>query len=190
LQFLVRQPYNRVGKIMEKLRITALANGADDELRRLEMIKRDLYVRSAVEIDPENPAHQTVRDSNRRAYFEFSTSHRDEVERIVKEFGHEAFVKIESAVGPAGEPCVRCGYVAGGSAPAVCPNCGLRDIDPCPNCNTPVSRADYKPVAGDLFRCPACDAQVRLRFNDPLLNRDGEYNEPIVLVEQATEAAV
>jgi hypothetical protein len=57
---------------MVRIRITALPKpDPSEELRRLAMLRRDLYVRSPVEIDPDNPAHRTQRDEQHRAYFDF-----------------------------------------------------------------------------------------------------------------------
>jgi len=173
---------------MQRLRITALGTNGDDELRRLALIRRDLYAHSPIEIDPDNPAYRSQRNGDGRAFFEFSTDYLDAVERVLIERNHHAFIKLEPASGPAGEPCLRCGHIEGGPVPAVCLKCGFEDIAPCPHCHTPVPRAKYEKVkvAGDLFKCPACNARVRLSFNDPLLKADGQYNEPVVVVELAT----
>ena len=67
---------------MVRIRITALPKpDPSEELRRLAMLRRDLYVRSPVEIDPDNPAHRTQRDEQHRAYFDFSTDFVGEVRR-------------------------------------------------------------------------------------------------------------
>jgi hypothetical protein len=173
---------------MNRIRVTAVVNPDPSvELRRLSMVRRDLYGHSPVEIDPDNPAHQNRRDAQRRAYFEFSTNYVDEVRRVLREYGHESSVTVEEVAGPAGEPCLRCGHVAGPVTPPVCPNCEFRDISPCPHCHEEVPRQEYESVAGDLFRCPRCRTRVRLHFNDPLVRSDGSYSEPVVIVEEAIQ---
>jgi hypothetical protein len=87
-----------------------------------------------------------------------------------------------------GEECVNCGNVAGPIRPTVCPNCGFRDISPCPICRTEVPRQSYTRISGDLYRCPQCKNRVRLRFNSPMFLPDGDYNQPLVVVEEATAA--
>jgi len=149
------------------------------------MLRRDLYAHSPVEIDPDNPAHQTHRDAQERAYFEFSTNYLDDVRRVLREYGYEGHTTIEETSGPAGEPCLNCGYVGGAITPTVCPNCHFRDIAACPHCEEEVARQEYEPVAGELFRCPRCRTYVRLQFNDPLIRSDGSYNQPVVVVEEA-----
>jgi hypothetical protein len=88
-------------------------------------------------------------------------------------------------LGEVGLVCVRCGFPGG--YVTECPNCGLRDIDPCPNCRHPVARQRYIPVGGDLFRCPDCGRRVRLQLNPDLCRADGSFNEPVVLVQDAQE---
>lgn len=176
---------------MQRIRITASENGDPSTgPNRLTILRRDLYMHSPVEIDPDNPAHQTHRDERNRAYFEFSTDFVNEVTRVLRDFGHEGHVVAESVAGPAGEPCHKCGYVAHAPKPSVCPNCKFRDIGPCPHCHQEISREAYKPVSGDLFRCPTCEAIVRLSFNDPLLRSDGSYSQPVVLVEEAAQQPI
>jgi predicted RNA-binding Zn-ribbon protein involved in translation (DUF1610 family) len=67
--------------------------------------------------------------------------------------------------------------------PAVCPNCGFHDISPCPNCGTEVPRQKYVRLGSNVFKCPACEQRVRLRFNEPMFLSDGTYNQPLVIVE-------
>jgi hypothetical protein len=173
---------------MQRIRITSVCNGdPSEELRRLATVRRDLYAHSAVEIDPDNPAYQTRRDDQSRAYFEFSTEFIFEVERVLRDYGHQDKVTVEMVAGPVGDPCLRCGYIAGDQTPSVCPNCGLREISPCPKCGKEVSRQAYVPVAGDLFRCPHCGTRVRLHYNEPQFLSDGSYHEPVIVVEQAIQ---
>ncbi len=176
---------------MVRIRITALPKpDPSEELRRLAMLRRDLYVRSPVEIDPDNPAHRTQRDQQHRAYFDFSTDFVGEVQRVLRDYGHEQHVIMEEIAGPAGQPCLNCGHIAGPVTPSVCPNCHFREIAPCPQCHQEVARQEYIPVAGDLFRCPRCKTHVRLRFNDPLIHADGIYNQPVVAVDVAAQQPV
>jgi hypothetical protein len=178
---------------MKRIRITALPNeDRSQELRRLAIVRRDLYSHSPVEIDPDNPAYRTHLDADDRAYFELSTDLVDEVRRVLRECGHDKYLSIDEVAGPAGEPCLKCGHVSGPMTPPVCPNCGFREISPCPECGRDVARQEYKhkPVDGDIFRCPRCDAYVRLRFNDPLTRADGTYNEPVVVVEAVAQQPV
>jgi hypothetical protein len=176
---------------MHRIRITALPNpDTSEELRRLAILRRDLYGHSPVEIDPDNPAHRTQRDVQQRAYFGFSTDFAGEVRRVLRDYGHEQHVLMEEVPGPAGEPCLNCGYVAGPVTPSVCPNCHFRDISPCPECHQEVARQEYKSIAGDLFRCPRCNTHVLLRFNDPLIRAEGVYKQPVVVVELAAQQPV
>jgi hypothetical protein len=176
---------------MHRIRITALPNpDSTEELRRLAILRRDLYAHSPVEIDPDNPAHRTQRDEQHRPYFEFSTDFVEEVRRVLHDYGHAAHVTMEEVAGPAGEPCLNCGHVAGPVTPSVCPNCGFREISPCPHFNQEVARQEYAAVPGGLFRCPRCNTHVRLRFNDPLIRTDGDYTQPVVIVEVAVQQPV
>ena len=93
--------------------------------------------------------------------------------------------EVSEVTGEFGQECVNCGNVAGEVQPPVCPNCGFRDISPCPNCHRPISRTEYIQL-DKIFRCPACNTRVRLHFNDPLFVADGEYNQPLVIVEGIT----
>lgn len=172
---------------MVRLRITAISdpNNPSDELRRLDQLRRDLYAYSPVEVDPDNPAFHTHRDQEENVYFEFSTEYRPEVDRVLRQFGHEGCVRVAEVEGPVGEPCSNCGYIAGPLLPAECPQCHFRDISRCPRCAADVPREEYESIAGDLFRCPRCGNRVRLRFNEPFVLPDGRNNEPIVLVECA-----
>ena len=172
---------------MRRIRITV--NKLDDpteELRRAARVRQDLYAHSPVEIDPDNRIHGTHRDESGRAYFEFATDFIDEVKRVAQQFGHESLVVISDAPEPKGEACANCGNITGDVIPTVCPTCKFRDISPCPHCNTEVSRQSYVQDAGDVFKCPVCRNRVSLRFNDPLFKADGTYNQPLVIVVEAT----
>ena len=63
-------------------------------------------------------------------------------------------------------------------------NCGFRDISACPVCHTEVSRQNYQRIDSNLFHCPQCHSQVRLRFNEPMFLGDAMYNQPLVVVMQ------
>lgn len=177
--------------VMRKYRIIATGdNDPKGDLGRLALIRRDMYVHSPVEVDPDSPAHSSKRDDRRRAYFEFATDFSDEVQRVLRDYGHERYVEVEELPEAGGEPCLNCGYIPNGTLPTICPNCGFRDISACPHCRVEVPRQDYEQVAGDLFRCPSCHTHVRLRFNDPLVTQAGSYNQPVVVVEEAAEEPV
>jgi hypothetical protein len=167
-----------------RLRITVKPTGnRTDELRVAAAVRRDLWAHSPVEVDPDNPLHGTHRDRDRRAYFEFSTRFRGEVDRVLREYHHAERVLVTESREVVGQACQNCGNVAGPVLPTVCPNCEFRDISPCPSCGHEVSRQLYTRISGDLFRCPDCRSQVRFRFNDPMFLSDGTYNQPLVVVE-------
>lgn len=171
---------------MRKVRITIKHNPHDaaDDLRLASRMRRDLWARSPVEIDPDSPSHGTHRDAEKNAYFEFATNYPEEVERVIREFGYEERASMTTVREGTGPECAQCGNVAGPVLPTVCPNCGFRDISACPYCNQEISRQCYLKENGDVFKCPACDQRVRLRMNDPLFNTRGYYNEPLVVVER------
>jgi hypothetical protein len=156
------------------------------DLRVAANVRRDLWAHSPVEVDPDHPLHGTHRDQDGRAYFEFATEFPDEVHRVIKEYKYTDEVELSQTPTLPGEECANCGNVAGPLRPTVCPNCQFRDISPCPICSTEVSRQSYTLISGDLFRCPHCKNRVRLRFNNPMFLSDGSYNQPLVVVEEAT----
>jgi len=169
-----------------RLRITVNPTGnRTNDLRVADHVRRDLWARSPVEIDQENPLHGTHRDERERAYFEFSTRYRDEVTQVLRQCGHADVVEVCDVDEPVGQACENCGNVVGAVLPTVCPNCHFRDISACAACHSEVPRQSYLQIAGDLFRCPECKNQVRLRFIEPMFLQDGTYNQPLVLVEQA-----
>jgi DNA-directed RNA polymerase subunit RPC12/RpoP len=173
---------------MKRVRVTVMHNPDDpaEDLRYAAKVRRDLWGHSPAEVDPDNPDHGTHRDANRNAYFEFTTDYLDEVQRLLAERNHAPRVSL-TVVEEAGPECANCGYVAGPVLPAICPNCGFRDIGACPRCGKPVPRQLYSRVGGDLFLCPECQGRVRLRFHDPLLDACGHYNQPLVVAEPAAE---
>jgi hypothetical protein len=158
------------------------------ELRTAADLRRDLWAHSPVEVDPDHPLHGTHRDQDGRAYFEFATDFPGEVRRVIEQYHYTDKVELTEAPPLPGGECVNCGNVTGPVQPAVCPNCGFRDITPCPICQQPVPRQLYSRIAGDLFRCPHCKNRVRLRFNDPMILPGGDYNQPLVVVEEVTAA--
>lgn len=156
------------------------------ELRTAASFRRDLWAHSPVEVDPDQPLYGTHRDKDGRAYFEFATEFANEVRRVVNEYGYSDKVQLTETSELPGEECANCGNVAGTVRPTVCPNCQFRDISACPKCGREVSRQSYARIQADLFRCPNCKNQVRLRFNSPMFLPDGSYNQPLVVVEEAT----
>jgi hypothetical protein len=175
--------------MLVRMRVTFKTNGdRANELQTAANLRRDLWAHSPVEVDPDHPLYGTHRNESGRAYFEFATELPDEVRRVIEDYHYSDRVELtESPVLP-GEECVNCGNVASPVRPAVCPNCGFQDISPCPICRQPVPRQSYTPISGDLFRCPHCKNRVRLRFNSPLVLPDGDYNQPLVVVAEATGA--
>lgn len=169
-----------------RMRVTVKKAGTRaDELRVAADVRRDLWAHSPVEIDPDNPLHGTHRDSQGRAYFEFSTTFPDEVRRVLETHGHAGRVELTEACEALGDACQNCGNIVGAVLPTVCPNCNFRDISPCPACNEEIPRQLYVRQGGTLFRCPNCQTRVRLRFNEPMFLPDGSYNQPHVVVEVA-----
>jgi hypothetical protein len=166
------------------MRITVKPTGRrTDDVRIAADLRRDLWTQVPVEIDPDNPLQGTHRDEDGRAYFEFSTRSPDEVARVLQECGYADRVEVQEAQGPVGPACQNCGNVAGPVLPTVCPNCGFRDISPCPVCHLEVPRQLFTRITGDLFRCPRCHNQVRFRFNDPMFLGEGTYNPPLIVVD-------
>ena len=156
------------------------------ELRTAAKIRQDLWAHSPVEVDPDHPLHGTHRDEEGHAYFEFSTEFPEEVRRVIDQYNYANRIELSEAQVIPGDECASCGNVAGPVLPAICPSCGFQDISPCPVCEASVPRQSYARISGDLFRCPHCCNQVRLRFNNPMFLADGSYNQPLVLVEKVT----
>lgn len=171
---------------MKRIRITIKHNPADpaDDLRVAARVRRDLWGHAPVEIDPDSPVHGTNRDADRNAYFEFATNYPDEVEKVLRDYGHMPRVVTAVVNDEFGMECLSCGSLSD-ELFVVCPNCHLRDISPCPHCNQEVARLSYLPIFGDIFKCPMCNHRVRLSFHDPMFNSDDEYNQPLVNVESA-----
>lgn len=171
---------------MKRVRITIHPNpnNPSDDLRCAALLRRDLWAHSPVEIDPDSSHHATQRDAERKAYFEFVTDFYDDVERVVQKFGYADRVTVNVIQAGNGTECVNCGNIPP-ELVTVCPNCGFRDVEPCPYCASEVHRLEYQSIAGDLFRCPRCQRRVRFQFHDPLVNDQGDYNQPLVLVNPA-----
>jgi hypothetical protein len=169
---------------MRHMRLTVRHNPEDpaDDLNQVVRLRHDLWAHSPVEVDHGNPFCETRRDDARNAYFEFPTEFPDEVHRVLRDYGYDGRVTVEDR-GEVNLVCAKCGYLAG--SVTVCPNCGHRDIDPCPHCGREVAAERYESVAGDLFLCPECRGRVRLEFNPDLVNSDRSINSPVVLVHDA-----
>ena len=174
---------------MKKIRIIVAHNERDpsDDLRIASRIRQALWAHSPVEIGPDSRMHGTHRDNARNAYFEFATNYPQEVERILEERKYNGRVTMQVVADGVGPECVNCGNMVGPILPAICPNCHFREIANCPYCNQEVARQAYLPVSGDLFRCPMCQRRVRLCLHDPIFNSQGEYNQPLIVVEKAME---
>jgi uncharacterized CHY-type Zn-finger protein len=179
------------------IRITVKPDPGDPrvDFHYARRLRRDLWAHtdSDIDPDPDSDRNRTRLDASRRAFFEFATEEVGEIDRALKELGHENRVIVENR-GPATfNRCVQCGFDSGSHDVAVCPQCHFRDIEPCPVCKQEIGRQTYRSVEGDVFECPNCGSRVRFSFNEPLLKKDGAYNEPLVLVEplgQPAETAV
>lgn len=161
------------------------------ELDLAARIRRDLYGYSAIEIDPDDARFATRRDANGWVSFAFTTAFSDSVVNgVLARFGYlEKEVKLEIRPATAAETkeeCLSCGEVYDCPMPTFCAVCGFRDVSPCPACGEEIPRRSYiKKNGGNRFVCPSCAAEVRLRLNDPVVDSDARYAEPLVLVEQA-----
>ena len=171
---------------MLRVRVTVKHNPTDpaDDLRWAARVRRDLWSHSPVEIDPDSPRHGTHRDEQKNAFFEFATDRLQEVQRVLKEYGHESRAEAKVIQEGGGMECVDCGNITP-TLKTQCPNCSFRDIEPCPHCNNEIPRVEYTPIAGNLFQCPTCHRKVRLKFQDPLFDGEGRYQQPLVLVTSA-----
>jgi hypothetical protein len=92
-------------------------------------------------------------------------------------FGNTERVQATVVQDEHGTECVNCGNITP-ELMTVCPNCQFRDIAPCSYCNHEIPRLEYTPISGDLFECPSCRKRVRLQFQDPPFNGNGEYKQP------------
>ena len=172
------------------VRIRVTVTGTDDRagsFRIATRLQELIWGCVPVSTDPVHPVRGIHRDEQGRAYFEFVTESVGAVRRVAEEADLTGRVAVGENPPLPGEECSNCGNIAGPAQPAVCPNCGFRDISDCPNCHHPISRQAYEPVGGNLFRCPHCRTRVRLAYSNPMFLPDGHYNQPLVVV---TEAAV
>jgi hypothetical protein len=171
---------------MQRVRVVVKHNSDDpaDDLRWAARVRRDLWAHSAVEIDPDSPRHGTHRDEDKNAFFEFATDRFQEVRRVLQDYGYAERTEATVVQDEKGTECVDCGNITP-ELVTVCPNCQFRDIASCPYCDQEIPRLEYVPIAGDLFKCPACHKRVRLQFQDPLFNGSGHYKQPLVLVVPA-----
>jgi hypothetical protein len=168
-----------------KIRLT-IVNSKDltEGLMYAARVRRDLWAHSPVDVDPDDPRYGTHRDSEKRPYFELITDKYDEVKRVLAEHGHSDRVLLTEVVEERGPECLNCGNVAGTVFPAVCPNCGMREISACPFCQKDVPRQLYRKVSGDLYVCPECECRVRMQTNPEPFRGDGTYNPPLFLVKR------
>ena len=171
-----------------RLRITVKDRGnRSDDLRVAADVRRALWGRAPLETDPDNPLRGTHRNEAGLAYFEFATNDRAAVERVLQEQNMADLVQLTPVHEKLGEPCQNCGNIAGPLLLPVCPNCGFRDISPCPYCTSEIPRQHYVRQGGGLLRCPHCGNHVRLQFNEPMVLPDGDFNEPLTVVVEAEE---
>ena len=169
-----------------RMRATVRSTGdRAGELQTAAKLRRDLWAHSPVEVDPDHPLYGTHRDTGGRAYFEFATEMPEEVRRVVRDYKYDEAIELTETPTLPGEECANCGNVADSVLPTVCPSCEFRDISPCASCGHEISRQLYTRISGGLFRCPNCKNGVRLRFNSPMFLPDGNYNSPLVVVEEA-----
>lgn len=168
-----------------RMRITVKKLGAlADDLRLATEVRRVLWEHSPVKVDPDNPLHGIHRDEERRAYFEFATPSREEVYRVLQDYHFSDRVELTETHEVVGEACQNCGNIAGPVLPTVCPNCYFRDISPCPSCGEEIPRKKYISLKGRLYRCPNCRTRVSMRFSEPMFGPDGDYTQPLVVVEE------
>ena len=176
---------------MTRLRITIL-NAPDrrEQLRLASRVRSDDIENLHVHLDVEHPIRGIHRDVKNRPYFEFLAKSEDNVQELLREHCHSDYTEVTTSEASNGDACANCGNIAGPVLPPVCPNCGFRDIDPCPICGTESPRALYQKVTGSLFICPdRRDGvhKVRLLFNDPMFNMDGTYRQPLIVVTPAED---
>jgi hypothetical protein len=174
----------KIGSIvMQRVRVTVRHNPDDpsDDLRCAARIRRDLWTHSPAEIDPDSPRHGTHRDAQSNAFFEFATDRFRDVQRVLNEYGYAERTEATVVQDENGTECVNCGNITPEFV-AECPACHFREIENCPHCNHDVARLAYIPKVGDLFQCPNCQRRVRLQFQDPLFDGNGDYKQPLIRV--------
>ena len=180
---------------MPRLRITIV--NEPDQTRQLRLgtrVRDDLIAQAPVWLDPERPLQGVHWNPEGQSYLEFATDNLDAVRSVLHQGGHDRYTAVLETREPLGEPCQKCGNIAGPISPPVCPGCGFIDISPCPVCGNLSPRQDYEHVSGSLFLCPHAlngrHHRVRLRYNEPMIRIDGSFNEPLVIVKDAAPRAV
>jgi hypothetical protein len=169
-----------------------IANVIDrtEQVRLAYRVRENLIEHAQVWVDSEHPLQGVHRDTAGHAYLEFAAENRGTISDVLNRGPLVGFTELRETDDPLGEACQDCGNIAGPVQPPVCPNCGFRDIGPCPVCGVLHSRHDYVEVGGNLFYCPTRNNgtrhRVRLMFNDPLLRLDGKLNQPLVLVRDGS----
>ena len=174
-------------------RLRVVVTNQDDRkeaLRKAERARCHLLETLNVGVDPQHPLRGIHRLLGGRAYFEFAGPPPtvDEVRETLEALEFHDQLAVTVVDEPLGEECVNCGNISGPVLPTKCPNCGFHDIGLCPYEEVPnrdIPRQQYENVAGDLYRVPGTTYYVRLRFNDPMFNSNGTYNQPLVVVERA-----
>jgi DNA-directed RNA polymerase subunit RPC12/RpoP len=156
-----------------------------EDLGVAEDVRRALWAKAPVKVDSQYPLHGIHRDEQKRAYFEFATDAAEEVCRVLREHLFSDRFELTETNEPLGEACQNCGNIAGPVLPTVCPNCSFRDISPCPSCGREIPRQKYISLGEGRYRCPNCGTLVRMRFSEPMFGPDGDYNQPLVVVEEA-----
>jgi hypothetical protein len=171
-----------------RIRIVNVADRAE-QLQRAYRVREDLIGQASVWLDSEQPLQGVHHDLTGQAYLELAAENREIISDVLTRNAHAAYTELTETEEPLGEACQACGNIAGPVQPPVCPNCGFRDIGPCPVCGVLHSRQDYEEVRDNVFFCPTRNNgtrhRVRLMFNDPLILPDGRYNQPLVLVKDA-----
>ena len=120
---------------MPRIRTTIVnTNDRKEQRRRAFRVRQDLIDNLPVYLDPDSPLEGVHSDDQRRAYFEVAADQIDAIRAVLHDRGHDGYTEVSIPERPNGEPCVNCGNIAGPKLPAVCPNCGFRDIAPCPIC--------------------------------------------------------
>jgi len=162
-----------------------------EQLRLAGQVMQELIEGLPVYLDPEYPLQGINRDEKGRPYLEFATEDPERVKSFLREHGHEKHTEVTPWHEPLGDPCVRCGNIAGPTRPTVCPNCGFRDIEPCPICGAEVPRSGYRRLEGSVHVCPhprnGRYHKVHVAFNEPLITLDGSFTEPLVIVSPLEE---
>ncbi len=175
---------------MHRFRIT-ITNSPDraEQLRLASRIRQELIERTRVSLASDYPLPGVHRDEQGRAYLEFATNDLNRIRQVLHEGGHDQHAALSEPRDPLGEPCASCGNVAGPVLPAICPNCGFREITPCPVCQQLNPRSSYEHVSGNLFLCPTplegARHRVRFTYNEPMFNPDGTYHQPFIVILEA-----